>query len=176
MHGFASATTVQEIAEQSLTSPRPLVALYVGDWDPSGLYMSEHDLPERLGQYRARFLAQAPGDDDIVIGRFLDAAPEIARVALTEGDVADPGLPSFALETKRGDPRHGWYRESGFGPRCWELDALSPVILRERVEVAIVARLDRAAWDRYVEAERLEQESIATAVRAWGGLAVEPAG
>ena len=44
MHGFASATTVQEIAAGSLTSERPLVALYVGDWDPSGLHMSEEDL------------------------------------------------------------------------------------------------------------------------------------
>ena len=26
--------------------PKPTTILYVGDWDPSGLYMSEVDLPE----------------------------------------------------------------------------------------------------------------------------------
>ena len=71
--------------------------------------------------------------------------------------VEDPELPSFSLDTKRGDPRHSWYDDLGYGPRCWELDALSPVILRERVEAAIVARLDREAWERYVQAEAVER-------------------
>jgi hypothetical protein len=31
---------------------KDFVALYVGDWDPSGLHMSEVDLPERLQRYR----------------------------------------------------------------------------------------------------------------------------
>jgi hypothetical protein len=41
MHGFAPATIVHEIAEAHGASDRPLLPLYVGDWDPSGLYMSE---------------------------------------------------------------------------------------------------------------------------------------
>ena len=28
-----------------------LIVLYAGDYDPSGLYMSEHDLPDRLARY-----------------------------------------------------------------------------------------------------------------------------
>jgi hypothetical protein len=84
--------------------------------------------------------------------------------------VRDPELPSFALDTKRGDPRHSWYRGAGYGPRCWELDALSPVVLRARVEGAILARLDRTAWERYVEAERVERESIVRSVSAWREL------
>jgi hypothetical protein len=35
MHGFASATSVHEIADDD--DGRPLVAIYIGDWDPSGL-------------------------------------------------------------------------------------------------------------------------------------------
>ena len=46
------------------------------------------------------------------------------------------GLPSFHVETKKKDPRYAWYRER-YGLRCWELDALSPVILRDRIERAI---------------------------------------
>jgi hypothetical protein len=39
MHGFSSATSVNDVAESD--NDRPLIALYVGDFDPSGLYMSE---------------------------------------------------------------------------------------------------------------------------------------
>ena len=46
MHGFSSATAVKDIADDF--DGRPLIILYVGDWDPSGLYMSERDLPERF--------------------------------------------------------------------------------------------------------------------------------
>jgi hypothetical protein len=56
MHGFASATTVHEIAYTSVTTDQSLYVLYVGDWDPSGLHMSEEDLPGRLQQYRWRLM------------------------------------------------------------------------------------------------------------------------
>jgi hypothetical protein len=49
-HGFASATAVNDVAT-IYDDARPLTALYVGDWDPSGLHMSEVDLPERLAKY-----------------------------------------------------------------------------------------------------------------------------
>jgi hypothetical protein len=49
MHGFSSATVVHDISADKDT--RPLTALYVGDWDPSGLYMSEWDLPSRTADY-----------------------------------------------------------------------------------------------------------------------------
>lgn len=45
-------------------------------------------------------------------------------------------------DTKRRDSRYRWYVYR-YGARCWELDALSPVVLRERVEQAILERLDR---------------------------------
>ncbi len=214
MHGFASATVIQEIARESLTSARPLVALYVGDWDPSGLYMSAVDLPFRVREYRwllgakdadaARALSSAfrnlradRDSDPSMVLSYLDQRvgdapppPQIMRVALTEADVAAlGGEVSFPLETKGDDPRHDWYLDSGHAraatgdecddeaeARCWELDALSPVILRERVEAAIVARLDRVAWDRYVEAEQIERESITRIVRKFGELAAMPGG
>ena len=49
MHGFASATSVHDVADDD--DGRELIALYVGDYDPSGLYMSEQDLPARLAEY-----------------------------------------------------------------------------------------------------------------------------
>ena len=44
MHGFGSATEVYNIAQND--DGRPLIALYVGDWDPSGLFMSDRTCPK----------------------------------------------------------------------------------------------------------------------------------
>ena len=44
MHGFSSGTVVHDIAEDD--DGRPLIALYVGDFDPSGMFMSEEDLAQ----------------------------------------------------------------------------------------------------------------------------------
>src|SRR5262249_32649869 len=49
MHGFSSATAVYDVAQDY--DGRDLIALYVGDLDPSGLFMSEKDLPKRLADY-----------------------------------------------------------------------------------------------------------------------------
>ena len=49
MHGFSSATTVHDISEDD--DGRDLIILYVGDFDPSGMFMSEVDLPARFAKY-----------------------------------------------------------------------------------------------------------------------------
>lgn len=151
MHGYASATAVMQAAQDSLRGEgqKVLTAFYVGDHDPSGLHMSEVDLPRRLEDYG--------GDVDLI------------RLALTREDTVS-GLPFFATETKRRDARYRWYVDR-YGGRCWELDALSPNLLRNRVEQALVARLDRVAWERAAVTERAEVESLATILDAWPGAA-----
>ena len=49
MHGFSSATATYDIAQDD--DGRSLIILYVGDHDPSGLCMSEVDLPARFDKY-----------------------------------------------------------------------------------------------------------------------------
>ncbi len=147
MHGFASSTAVHQIAEETQGSVKPLTVLYVGDWDPSGMHMSAIDLPSRLVRY--------------------DGEAGIVRLALSEGDLAT--LPSFSLETKRGDPRYRWFRER-HGATCWELDALSPIILRDRTERAILDRLDLVAWNRAAVTERAECESLRSILETWPGI------
>ena len=149
MHGYGSATAVHEIAEQSLEGGKPWIVLYVGDWDPSGLHMSEVDLPNRVSRYGGEV--------------------EIVRVALTIGHVATEHLPSFAAEEKKRDPRFAWYVRR-YGRRCWELDALNPVILRDVVESAIRERLDLDAWNRAAHAEEAERESLVTILNGWPGI------
>ena len=145
MHGFGSATTVYDVAKHD--DGRPLVALYVGDWDPSGIWMSERDLPERISRY---------GGDHV----------RLVRVALLDDDLR--GLPSFAAADKRKDPRFNWFSQK-FGDRCWELDAMDPNELRIRIEGEITAQIEPDAWRRCEITERAEHESLRTVLSGWRG-------
>ena len=148
MHGYGSATALYTAAKETRGTEKLLTILYVGDWDPSGLHMSEVDLTRRLLRY--------------------DGNVHVVRLALTEPDTRR-GLPSFQADTKRRDPRFRWFIDH-YGSRCWELDALSPVILRDRVEQAILDRLDREAWERAEVAEAAERESLTNILNAWPGI------
>jgi hypothetical protein len=138
LRGYTSATNAHDLAEMSQSSDKPIIALYVGDWDPSGLHMSEVDLPRRIEAYG--------GEADI------------RRVALLDEDTErSQGLP---LEDKRKDPRHSWYRQWCQSRRFWELDGLDPRILRDRVDQAIEGLIDRDAWSRCMVTERAERDSL----------------
>lgn len=154
MHGWSSATTVNDIA--TAQDGRSLIALYVGDFDPSGMGMSETDLPERLERY---------GGDHV----------EVERIALTAIDTAAGTLPSFSVETKQKDPRYRWFRAQ-YGTQCWELDALDPRTLRDRVQAAIVGLIAPEAWARCERAQEAEQASLKTVLDAWTapGMPDEP--
>src|SRR4029077_8962484 len=67
MHGFASATAIHDVAEDD--DGRPLLVLYVGDYAPRGMFMSEEDLPTRLEKYDGHHV-------------------ELRRIALTRGQTA----------------------------------------------------------------------------------------
>lgn len=149
MHGHGSATAVHEVAVQSAAAAKILTVFYLGDWDPSGMDMSERDLPGRLDAY---------GGD-----------VHLQRIALDEHDVRDGELPSFRADTKKQDPRYRWFVDR-YGSTCWELDALSPVLLRDRVEQAIEARLDQAAWRRADVVEQAERESFTSILSTWPGI------
>jgi len=145
MHGFSSATIVYDISRDD--DGRPLIILYVGDFDPSGMYMSEKDLPNRFSKY----------DGNHVTTR---------RIALTRKQVK--GLPSFPAADKRKDPRYKWFR-SNYGDRCWELDAMDPNDLRVCVERAIMALIEPVAWQRCEIINQAERESLQTILQKWGG-------
>jgi hypothetical protein len=143
VHGFGSATVAHNVAEDN--DGRDLVILYVGDFDPSGLYMSEVDLPNRFSKY----------DGDHI---------ELRRIALTAEHLE--GLPSFPASDKRRDPRYHWFIDT-FGDQCWELDAMDPNDLRDCVEDAIVELIEPEAWARCEAVNKAEQESLKTIIANW---------
>jgi hypothetical protein len=143
MHGFTSATSVNDVAEDG--DGRDLIVLYVGDLDPSGMYMSEHDLPQRLAEYGGHHV-------------------EVRRVALLPEQAE--GLPSFPASDKRKDPRHAWFVEH-HGARCWEIDAMDPNDLRNCVEQAIEELIEPTAWARCETVNAAELESLQTILSNW---------
>lgn len=143
VHGFNSATAVHDAAEDD--DGRELVVLYVGDIDPSGLYMSEVDLPKRLAGY---------GGDHITL----------KRIALTREQVTN--LPSFPATDKHKDPRYKWF-VTNHGDRCWEIDAMDPNDLRAAVEKAIVEHIEPVAWKRCEEINQAEHELLKTILDNW---------
>lgn len=146
MKGFGSFTSVRQAAEDSLDVPdgKQAVALYIGDFDPSGLYMSELDIPARLNRYGSRW--------------------HFERIAVLKNDTRH--LPSFDASTKSGDMRYQWFVEH-FGNKCWELDAIDPNDLRQRVRDQIETRLNLMAWEHAKHIEAAEVESMKNFHRAW---------
>jgi hypothetical protein len=145
VHGFTSATVAHDIAEDY--DGRNLIVLYVGDYDPSGMYMSEEDLPKRLSEY---------GGDHV----------KLTRIALTKPQVR--WLPSFPAADKRRDPRYGWFA-GRYGNRCWELDAMDPNDLRNCVKKAIKGLIEPVAWARCEIVNKAEQQSLRTVLDSWKG-------
>jgi hypothetical protein len=143
MHGFSGATTIYDVSQDD--DGRELIVLYVGDFDPSGMFMSEADLPGRLSDY---------GGDHI----------KLRRIALTRDHVTE--LPSFPATDKRKDPRYRWFR-GNYGDRCWELDAMDPNDLRDCVEKSIAELIEPVAWNRCETVNRAEQESLKTILAGW---------
>jgi hypothetical protein len=147
LHGFSSATTVWDVSNRGIDD-RPLVALYIGDFDPSGLCMSEHDPPQRIGEY---------GGDHI----------ELRRIALTADQTGS--LRSFPAESKSKDTRFKWFTKN-YGHQCWELDAMDPRDLRSLVENEINALIDRDLWQQQEIHQEREKKSIESLLRWWANV------
>ncbi len=150
LHGFGSATALNDLAALSLADPRPLTILYVGDHDPSGRHMSDRDLPDRLGRY---------GGEAAII-----------RLAATPGQMERYRLSTFSAHDKARDARYRWFLDR-HGEACCELDAIDPNVLRAVVDAAIAGRIDAAAWERSEEAEAAELASLAEVFAGWPGSA-----
>ena len=140
MKGYGSFTAIKNAVEASQRACRQkkgFIALYCGDWDPSGMHMSEYDIPRRFSEYGG---GESP----------------LRRIAITE---EDHSCPSFDAFDKAKDMRFDWFT-SRYGYKCWELDAMNPNDLRARVSEQIEACIDLPKWERAVEVEQAEVESM----------------
>jgi hypothetical protein len=153
MHGYGSATAVNEVAAAIDYDDRQLTALYVGDYDPSGLHMSEADLPKRLAEYGGHHV-------------------EVKRIALIKEQLGPLDALFFPVKDKWKDPRYNWFvYDEDYGDRCWEIDALDPNELRNQVEANIKdCILDPVAWERCVLVNNAERDSLQDYLTKWGNI------
>ena len=146
MHGFGSATVINDVASRRRS--KQLIVLYVGDFDPSGMSMSEHDIPKRIKEYGGKNI-------------------RIKRIALTRPDCDAIGRESaFNVKQKTKDPRAPWFRKT-YGQLCWELDAMDPNALRSRVEREIKRHIEPVAWRRCETVFEAEKESMTGFLNTW---------
>jgi hypothetical protein len=143
MHGFSSATAARDLALDK--DGRKLVVLYVGDYDPSGMFMSESDLPTRIKEYGGNHI-------------------ELRRVAITREQAAE--LISFPADEKEDDPRYNWFTER-YGDECWELDAMDPNDLRDCVREEIEDLIEPEAWERCETVNDAQVDSIGGFLNTW---------
>jgi len=156
-HGHGSDTKIRWWAEWSKGLKEPLVIFYTGDYDIAGMDMSESDAPKRFARYGANV--------------------EIRRIALTEADCLalgrNLGYPAASKGPRyedgrfiKGDARYPAYVDT-YGDWCWELDAMNPNDLRQRVEDAIVSLIDVDAWERAATVDRIEKLAGQAFVDSW---------
>ena len=134
--GYPSFTYVQRMASymRKRLSGKPIVVLYFGDFDPSGIDI-ERDLSDRLSKYDA--------------GNFT-----VKRVALTEDQITKYDLPPMPVKTS--DARSYAFLEA-YGNKSVELDALDPNTLKFMVAQSISAHIDLDTWTmREAEIEKLK--------------------
>jgi hypothetical protein len=146
-HGYTSATCIYEVAT---SLQRPMIALYVGDHDPSGCDMRESDIPGRLEKY-------GNGTAEV----------DFRVIALTMEQITEHDLPSISAKPK--DPRHNAYVKS-HGNKCWELDALDPRTLRSILRTAVESLIDWDAWNAAKDEERNDKRGFEAALRRWSGV------
>jgi hypothetical protein len=176
LHGWSGATPVWDMAQANLRRRQSTLIVYIGDYDPSGLYMSDVDLPQRLARYSTNAPADKNIDLDGALRALADVRLEIRRIALTKADTKAlgpttrfPASDKTDTAEKKGDSRHDWFVRN-HGHWCWELDALSPKVLRERLEEAIVGALDQESWERYTLIEEVERKAIVETCQSWGSM------
>lgn len=137
--GFSSTTAMHDayerISRQESLGKKAII-LYLGDHDPSGLYMVQ-DIKKRLNEF---------GVD-----------PEIKPIALTMEQIKKHSPPPNAAKIK--DPRAKDYIEK-FGDVSWEVDALNPKILNALVKKNIEARIDMDLFKRQLAQEEQDKERL----------------
>jgi hypothetical protein len=143
--GFDSLPGKRAAALRAAADPRGLCILHVGDLDPSGQH-----LPRALAEDVAAFAAAH------------SARTELVRVAVTEAQVEQYGLPSA--------PPKATDRRSFTAAGTTQAEALPPDILARIVRAAIETRRDAAAHQAVLLREAEERRALLAELGEEDGL------
>jgi len=145
IRGDVSISFAGEIAKLWERVEKPIVAYYLGDYDPSGMGIEE-ELRDKLTRYGG-------------------GVPHWVRLGVVEADFAAFDL--FPLPVKASARSAAFVAR--YGTRCAEVDALPPAELRGRVRAAIESHIDQGRWQRLKRVEELERGVLLDFVGGWRG-------
>lgn len=151
--GYLSLSMMKEAVDrfaQYLDHGCEVHVLYLGDHDPSGVDMTR-DIQHRLGL----FLGDTEG-------------LTVKRLALNYDQIQDYNPPPNPA--KRSDSRFKDYIRK-YGPQCWELDALEPLVLYQLIENNILWLRDDYLWDELEEEEAYHKSLLVKADENWEAVA-----
>jgi hypothetical protein len=137
-------TSAQSYARQS----KPVVCIYVGDFDPSGLDIG-NSVRERMLRY---FPRGSRPDFDF---RRIAIMPEQVREYGLAGHGVNPNIKAVQRQTF-----YGLCDAYSLPHESVEAEALDPVILRGLVEDAIRGYVDERAWEIETRAQESERRDI----------------
>jgi hypothetical protein len=149
--GFDSLSAQYQAARRIGTYNQPVVILYLGDHDPSGLECDESlrfKMPEFAPQANIEIRRLALTFD------MCQDLPEWSRVAVKVGSID----PETGREIK-GDPRVKKYIAE-YGEVGWELDSLEPEELTTLIENAVAEYRDDTKWRAAVDAEEANRAKL----------------
>jgi hypothetical protein len=153
--GYSSCSAMYSAYERFKTQidDRPVVILYMGDHDPSGLDMVR-DITERMQEFGLDFQAI----DGLQAGEF-----GVAHVGLTPEQVAQYNPPPNPAKIK--DPRAKNYILK-YGNTSWELDALPPKVLGELITGWIEGLIDPDIYQAALDAEKSDKVKLNDFIRS----------
>ena len=143
--GYRSISSLYEASKRFKYINKPIVILYLGDFDPSGLDI-ERDTETRMAE-------------------IFNIEVDVQRVLLLPQDITNYKL--LPSPVKPTDPRTFAYVEKYGFENAYELDALPPNILAERLEKAICGNMDMDLYKMQIEREELDNEEIANFIESW---------
>lgn len=143
--GYRSSTALFEASERFKEIGKPVVILYLGDFDPSGLDI-ERDIQTRMKE---------------VFGITVD----VQRVLLNRLDIDTFNL--LPSPVKLADKRTPEYIRKWKISNAYELDALPPDVLAGMLEKAIRRNMDLSTYEDQKKTEFEDNEKVKKFIEAW---------
>lgn len=144
--GYVSQSEMWAAARRHLRARdngKKSLILHLGDHDPSGIDMTR-DIMDRLALF--------------------GASVTVERLALNWDQVEEYNPPPNPA--KLTDSRANGYIDR-FGLESWELDALTPTVLSDLIEKAVLAVRNESAWERAVSRETRERNHLGEVKDRW---------
>lgn len=143
--GYRSISSLYEASKRFKYVNKPIVILYLGDFDPSGLDI-ERDTETRMAEV-------------------FNVEVDVQRVLLLPQDITNYKL--LPSPVKLTDPRTASYVEKYGFENAYELDALPPNILAERLEEAICNNMDMKLYKEQLLEQKKDNIGIANFIECW---------